>query len=154
MAAPIRIVSPKALSKGEVSMESPKMRADRRPSLGADQAPRNPSSASRIRGFTAKSMRGMPWGGTAIKTSATTPIRPRPNARAKLCIRDISIPLFRVVWRARSDRVVISFPRTCVYRWASGNRTRIRTEPIPSELLKATGMQPCHEKSRTRQGFS
>ncbi len=41
-----------------------------------------------------------------------------------------------------------------MYRWASGNRTRIRTEPIPSELLKATGMQPSHEKSRTRQDVS
>ena len=29
-----------------------------------------------------------------------------------------------------------------MYRWVPGNRTRIRTEPAPSELLKATGMQP------------
>ena len=40
-------------------------------------------------------------------------------------------------------REVFSFPRTCVNRWAPGNRTRIRTEPAPSELRKATGMQPC-----------
>jgi len=29
-----------------------------------------------------------------------------------------------------------------MYRWVPGNRTRARTEPAPSELLKATGMQP------------
>ena len=29
-----------------------------------------------------------------------------------------------------------------MYRWASGNQTRAWTEPTPSELLKATGMQP------------
>ena len=32
------------------------------------------------------------------------------------------------------------FPRTCMYRWAPGNRTRARPEPAPSDLLKATGM--------------
>ena len=40
------------------------------------------------------------------------------------------------------DRMVFSFPRTCVYRWVPDKRTRIRTEPAPSELLKSTGMQP------------
>ena len=29
-----------------------------------------------------------------------------------------------------------------MYRWGPGNRTKARTEPAPSELLKATGMQP------------
>ncbi len=29
-----------------------------------------------------------------------------------------------------------------MYRWAPVNRTRVRTEPAPSELLKVTGMQP------------
>ena len=58
------------------------------------------------------------------------------------------------MWRARNrSRVVLSFPRTCVYRWAPGNQTRVRTEPAPSDLLKATGMLPYHEKGRTRQGL-
>ncbi|SHJ40633.1 hypothetical protein SAMN05444000_10878 [Shimia gijangensis] len=56
-------------------------------------------------------------------------------------------------WRARKrSRGVISFLRTCMYRWAPDNQARARTEPAPSELLKATGMQPDHEKGRTRQG--
>ena len=42
------------------------------------------------------------------------------------------------------------FPRTCNYRWAPGKRTTIRTEPAPSELLKATGICPRHGKGRTR----
>ena len=29
-----------------------------------------------------------------------------------------------------------------MYRWGPGNRTKARTEPAPSALLKATGMQP------------
>lgn len=29
-----------------------------------------------------------------------------------------------------------------MYRWAPDNRTTVRTEPAPSELFKATGMQP------------
>ena len=40
------------------------------------------------------------------------------------------------------NRLVLSFPRTCMYRCGPGNRTKARTEPAPSELLKATGMQP------------
>ncbi len=40
-----------------------------------------------------------------------------------------------------------------MYRWAPGNQTRVRTEPAPSDLLKATGMLPYHEKGRTRQGL-
>ncbi|KPA23080.1 hypothetical protein shim_13740 [Shimia sp. SK013] len=40
-----------------------------------------------------------------------------------------------------------------MYRWAPGNQARTRTEPAPSELLKATGMQPYYEKGRTRHCF-
>ena len=36
--------------------------------------------------------------------------------------------------------VDVLFPRTCVYRWAPDNQARARTEPAPSDLLKATGM--------------
>lgn len=38
-----------------------------------------------------------------------------------------------------------------MYRWAPGNQARARTEPAPSELLKATGMQPYHGKGSTRR---
>ena len=34
-----------------------------------------------------------------------------------------------------------------MYRWVPGNRTRARTEPAPSELLKATGMQPSTKRA-------
>ena len=34
-----------------------------------------------------------------------------------------------------------------MYRWAPDNRTRARTEPAPSDLLKATGIRPYNEKS-------
>ncbi len=42
----------------------------------------------------------------------------------------------------RGNRRAISFPRTCFYRWAPGKWTKVQTEPAPSDLLKATGMQP------------
>ena len=45
------------------------------------------------------------------------------------------------------NRLVISFPRTCVYRWAPDKWARTQTEPAPSELLKATGMQPYTERA-------
>ncbi len=48
----------------------------------------------------------------------------------------------RKEWRDRRNRAGGAFPRTCSYRWAPGNRTTIRTEPAPSDLLKATGMGP------------
>jgi len=50
-----------------------------------------------------------------------------------------------------ANRVGVAFPRTCIYRWAPGNETTIPPEPAPSDLLKATGMYPSHEKGRTRQ---
>ncbi|SEQ30287.1 hypothetical protein SAMN04488092_105207 [Thalassovita taeanensis] len=42
-------------------------------------------------------------------------------------------------------------PEDLLYRWAPGNQARTRTEPAPSELLKATGMLPYDAKSRTRR---
>lgn len=45
------------------------------------------------------------------------------------------------------------FPRTCFHRWAPGNRTTIRTEPAPSVLLKATGINPRHGKGSTRHAL-
>ena len=33
--------------------------------------------------------------------------------------------------------------RTCMYRWAPGKRTTIRTEPAPLEMLKAAGVVTC-----------
>lgn len=45
------------------------------------------------------------------------------------------------------NRLVISFPRTCIYRWAPGKWTKIQTEPAPSDLIKATGIGP-----RLREG--
>jgi hypothetical protein len=36
-----------------------------------------------------------------------------------------------------------------MYRWAPDKWTRVRTEPAPSELLKATGMLPRHKKNRS-----
>ena len=37
-----------------------------------------------------------------------------------------------------------------MYRWAPGNRTRIQTEPAPSEMLKATGILPQAREEQTR----
>ena len=36
-----------------------------------------------------------------------------------------------------------------MYRWAPGNEARATTEPAPSDLLKATGIEPSYEKRRS-----
>jgi hypothetical protein len=36
-----------------------------------------------------------------------------------------------------------------MYRWAPDNEARATTEPAPSDLLKATGIEPSYEKRRS-----
>ncbi|SFA94689.1 hypothetical protein SAMN05421688_1765 [Poseidonocella pacifica] len=51
-------------------------------------------------------------------------------------------------WRARTQPFGYLIPEDLYIQVGVGNnRTRARPEPTPSELLKATGMQPCTRRA-------